>query len=418
MDSIVGQKTGASASYLLAGLFLIGLYFPSSVGGEQSEGLLVREMALLFVLYGMLAVTSGLGRYRLQLIGCCIPLVIVLCTFLSPFESYAIGAIYIYILLVALYNLNLRAIQPMPHFGAVLFLANIINLFLGVGIILQSDAITSFLQDHYTYFYPELLTTMFALRKPVLTFGSHSVAGFYTFLFFWMNLRTYEVEKRRAYLFFAATQVVFSLFLFSFTSFFFLACELAMLVRLSLRRGRRFAVQCAVATAVAVIFMFGILQWTGIYDLDWNYQLKDYATSLLTSTVNGPAGRYSAEGNLAPDLKYLADNALRPMGLSKPNALFFMDSGPIEYLLRGSVPLLLLMYVGLYFFVRYNMIARNDAVALFAIVVVFETGFPILLHLRTLYLLPFFIVYMNRLRGSAQASSQLLLGSQAAIQAA
>jgi hypothetical protein len=397
-------------------LFLIGLYFPSSVGGEQSAGFLVREMILLFGLFGALAVSCGIGRFRLQLIGCLIPLVIVVCTFLSPFGSYAIGAIYIYVLLVFLYNLNLRTVQPAPQMRTALVAANIINLVLGLGIILQSDAVTGFLQEHYTYFYPELLATMFALRKPVLTFGSHSVAAFYTFLFFWMNLKTYEREKRSAYLFLAITQIVFCLFLFSFTSFFFFACELAMLIRTLVQRGRKFTIRFAVVLGVVIIFALGMLRRMLIYDPEWNYQITEYATSLLTSTENGPVGRYSSSGNLAADLKYLADNPLRPVGLSKPNALFFMDSGPVEYLLRGSFPLLLLIYGGLYIFLCDNMIARRDALALFIVIVLFETGFPILLHLRTLYLLPFFVVYMNGLGITPKAESLFAFGGRAAIE--
>jgi len=296
-------------------------------------------------------------------------------------------------------------------FGA----ANIINLVLGIGIILQSDAVTNFLQDHYTYFYPELLATMFALRKPVLTFGSHSVAAFYTFLFFWMNLKTFEREKRWVYLFLAVTQTVFSLFLFSFTSFFFFACELVMLISLLLQRGRQSTIRFAFVLVVVVISAVGMLPRMSIYDPEWNYHLVDYATSFLTSTENGPVGRYSSGGDLAADLKYLGENPLRPVGLSKPNSLFFMDSGPVEYLLRGSLPLLLLIYGGLYIFLCDNMTARRDALALFIVIVLFETGFPILLHLRTLYLLPFFVVYMNGLRITPKAESLYASVGRAAI---
>jgi hypothetical protein len=402
VHATVQANTNRYAPYLISVLFLLGLYFPSSIGGEQSSGLLAREMALLFALFGMLAITCGIGRFRLQIIGCSVLLVLTVGTLFSPFSTYAIGTIYIYVLLIFLYNLDLRAINLSSAPRIAFIAANVINLILGLGIILQVVVITQFLQDHYTYFYPELLPTMFALRKPVLTFATHSVAGFFIFLFFWMNLRTYEKDKHWLYPFFAISDTVFCLFLFSFTSLFFFVCELVLLIRLTFQRGRRFTLILGSCLIIATVLLVPGL---GSIEPEWKYQLADYGESYLTSAANGPLGRYSSTGDLAGDLRYLRDNPLRPVGLSKPNSLFLMDSGPVEYLLRGSLPLLLLIYGGLYIFLKHNLVARRDARLLFIVILLFELGFPVLVHLRTLYLLPFFVIYMNGSRRSQEAPS-------------
>jgi hypothetical protein len=75
----------------------------------------------------------------------------------------------------------------------------------------------------------------------------------------------------------------------------------------------------------------------------------------------------------------------------------FQDSGPIEYFLRGSVVLLGLVYGSFFFFWRC-LLATSDGYWLFLIILAFELGFTSLANYRALYLLPFFVVYLNWLR--------------------
>jgi len=359
---------------------------------------------LLLGLFIMLAVGYGLASFRLQVIGVSIPIVLVLGTFISPFNIYVVGIIYTYIVLTVLYNLNLRTIEASSSLRVAFIVANVINLTLGFGIILQNDKVTAFLMEHYTYWYPELLSNMFAMRKPVLSFGTHSVAGFFEFLFFWLNLKTFETRRARLYLFFAVIYAIFSIFLFSYTSLFFFACEAVMLIRLAVSWNWKLTL-VASASALVLAFLFVRAQLDA---LEWKYELADYARMDLDPTSSGPLARYSLTGNLAPNLAYLRDNPLTPIGLSKPSTLFFMDSGPIEYLLRGSVPLLVLIYGGLFLFLRQNLRFQNDALLLFAAILVFEIGFPVLLYFRTLYLVPFIIVYLNGLHEFGDKESRIV----------
>lgn len=397
-DELVGHaKTGSYYSYLSAILLLAGLYFPTSIDGTLSHSLGVRAVLVLSGLYALILIAAGSGRFRLILIGLCIPITLVICTFFSPFYMYELGGIYIYCLLGFLYALNLRGIRSSAIASAAFIGANIINIVLGLGIIFSSEYVSRYINGYYTDFYPELLPAMLALRKPVLTFGAHSIAGFFLFLFFWMNLATYQRLKKPLYLWFAVTYSVFSAFLFSFTALFFFSLEMVFLIRVLLRKGWKVAagVVLVLVAAAAIIFLS-----LGSIAEDWKYGLLDYSTSFLSSTDNGLVGRYSSSGVLAPNLLYFRDHPLTPVGLSNPSTLVFVDSGPLVYLLRGSYPLLLLIYVGLFLFLKQNLLDKRHFMVLFGAIAVFEVGFSILTYVRTLYLLPFAIIYLNGLQST------------------
>jgi hypothetical protein len=96
-------------------------------------------------------------------------------------------------------------------------------------------------------------------------------------------------------------------------------------------------------------------------------------------------------------LEYLKSHPFSPVGASIREGLVFGDDGPLEYALRGSIPLLLLVYGGLFYFLRRNLLLKSDAYFLFAAIVVFELGYTTLINIRALYLIPVFCAYLNTL---------------------
>jgi len=392
---------GISRSYLILVLFLIGLYIPTSIGGIQSHGLVALPIPLFLVGFALLLGLNGMGNYRLRVIGCCIPATVLLCSFISLFPFTDVGPIYSYAMLGLLYTVKskVEGAECYPILSKGLLAVNVISAILGVAIILQYSPILDFLIEHYTYFYADLLPTMFALRKPVLTFGSHSVGGFFQFLFFWMNLRTYELRGSVSNLCFAIMYMTFSLFLFSFTSLFFLGCEVVFVLLVALRRSWKLTL-----VGMLILGCAGLVLSSSV-DKDLQQQLAEYAVSVLQSQGNGLAGRYSsATGDLTGNLAFLHDNPWRPVGVTGSKHLFFVDSGPIEYMLRGSLPLVLLIYSGCVIFLTSNLRDKKDALVIIGAVFVFEIGFAILPFARMMFAFPFLIAYLNSLQSpSVQA---------------
>ena len=72
-------------------------------------------------------------------------------------------------------------------------------------------------------------------------------------------------------------------------------------------------------------------------------------------------------GGLAANLEYIADHPFSPIGLGLSRQLWYADSGPVEYFLKGSFPLLFTVYLAAYLFLRKNLKSRGQALFLFAV---------------------------------------------------
>jgi len=155
----------------------------------------------------------------------------------------------------------------------------------------------------------------------------------------------------------------------------------------------------AVAAVCVALLVPVSVQWFE-NSSDVSQVLPQLAGTILNSDVNGLLPRYGPGGALRIPLSYLVHHPLSPIGFTTPSALVegdtaLGDSGPVEYLLRGSIPLLVLVYFGLYRFLRFNLPLRGHALFLFLVIVAFEAGFSSLVYFRTLYLLPFFVIYLR-----------------------
>lgn len=115
------------------------------------------------------------------------------------------------------------------------------------------------------------------------------------------------------------------------------------------------------------------------------------------STGNGFLGRYSSTGNLQGNFNYLKENYFRPVGFGYSPEIMYVDSGYVEYLTRGTFLLVILIFAGLFLFLRNNLKSKNAAYSLFFIFLLFENGFSGLTYYRTIYLLPFIVLYLNHI---------------------
>jgi hypothetical protein len=246
---------------------------------------------------------------------------------------------------------------------------------------------------------------MVALHKPVLTLGTHATAGFFLYVFFWVSWETYKVRRDRLALFFAISYFVLLLALTSFTAIAFGVLALGQMALWFWKRSPRSLV--AVMLSVLTIAFFIARQFWDQIDI-LSAQTGLGVTAVLNSDTSGPLARYGANGSSRPTVAYLFDYPLSPIGFGTPSDLAggsaaLGDSGPIEYLLRGSIPVLLLVYFGLYRFLQLNLPNRTYVLTLFLLILAFETGFSLLIYVRTLYLLPFFVIYVKQIV-PAQAS--------------
>jgi hypothetical protein len=380
-------------------LFVIGVYGPTSFGGVYSEALWVVYFGILAMIFGLLIVQKrGLGSNALCVNSILLIGSIFAATIFSPFPDYRWGGLLGFALLAIMLMVNLHDVDTRSSLHDIFLFANVVNVVAGFAIFAGVPAVREFFVDHYSAFYPELVEYMTSVGKPVLTFGTHSFAAFFFYLFFWLNFETYKIRKKKIYLLLALCYVALGVLLISVTGLILMAVAVGQVTVLFIRRRPGLAV-------VSFLIVLGVVAiwWrNNPIDIEDLKGVSKGAVEVATSPTSGFLGRFSQMGTMYPTVKYLERRPWSPIGVGFRDDLFVGDCGPVEYFLRGSVFLLLSIYIGLFYFLRNNLVSRSDARFLFFLILSFEIGMTSLTHIRTLYILPVVMVYMNELRRSQE----------------
>ena len=407
-------RIGSSGQVVGVMLLIVGLYFPTSTNGEHSLLCVLVAFAILLSLFGYL--TWNFGTRFGAAVSISLPMIIVLlgCTFSllfnGPFQ-FDWGMFTKFSALALLLALDLRKFNAGTWVKAAFVLANSINIAFGFAILIGSEWVSGFLSRYYWSFYPELLPEMLRLHKPVLTLGTHASAGLFLYLFFWVNWEAYKVSRSLLAFAFAFSHVVLLVGLSSFSSLGFGLLALTQMGAWLWKHERKLLT----TTALCGMVLFAIVLRQFSNEIDVLRNSPELGTKVLNSNISGPLARYGPGGSSRKAIDYLIDHPLSPIGFGTPPYLAggstaLGDSGPLEYLLRGSLPLLALMYFGLYRFLRFNLTSRHHALLLFLVIVAFETGFSLLIYVRTLYLLPFLVVFLRHIE-SVQTTQRALAGA-------
>ena len=394
------------ATIVVATVF--AFYLPSSVSAVISRPLGVLSIAgtcvLLAVIWAaserrtpMLNVAAALG----------VGLLLAFFTVTSPFEAIAPGVTMLYLALMLLFLLDLRQLRTRTVERAFVVIT-LVSLGLGYALALNVQVADRLLVQWYGAFYPELLGNMVVLDdKPVLTFATHSMAGFMIYLFFFMHLRAWEARGNWWRLGAAVAFVGLLALLRSTTGQAFAAVaglQLLGLVRFVPARLRTLAV---VALLVAGYGVF-VARGTDVEAL-----AARVSEAVVGDRVRGLFSRYATDGLLASSINYLSDSPFTPIGLGATDTLYLGDSGVVVNALRGSVPLLLAVYGGLWLFLVSNLASRRTAAWIWFCTVLFEIGFTPLQYFRFVAFVPFLVVYLNT-AATAGPRVPAILGGQRA----
>jgi hypothetical protein len=391
MFQLSRQKNGIHLSMIIGLLLVFGLYFPTTA----SQHLSVFSVSAYLVCLALLSVLFFRSRGHVSAPACIVllsitPLLLVF-TSTSGLPTLRLGALLGYGVLSVLLTIDLSDILLPEWFGLLWVPANIINIAAGFAIVAGVQQVNDFIISHYSLGYDELLPNMLALHKPVLTFGSHSIAAFFLYLFFWINLQAYKVKRNWWLLAFSVCYLLLIAFLLSVSALAFVAIGT---FQLAAHFGSGIRHKLAWVTVSMCLVLGAAVSWGRAFN--WGSSLE-VVEAILQDPGNGLSGRLLPGGTMYYDVEYLREHPFSPVGTSFREGMMFGDCGPIEYVLRGSLPLLFLMYGGLFYFLRRNLLSKFHAVFLFVAIVMFELGITTLISLRALYLLPVFIVYLNNL---------------------
>lgn len=372
---------------LALALLVVGLLFPTSRDGIISVPLGVVHLLGLALLLAL----DWLGRSRsvspIRLWNASAIVVVVAgATLVSPWPDLALGAIVPYVALAALLAADLREYRMADCARRAFVVLNVAAIGMALAIVVGAEPAREFLVRHYSTAYPDLVSNMTLWRKPVLTFGSHSVAAVGFYVMFLLNLESYRAGFGRGHLVLATSWVLVGVFLTSMTAGVLMAVAGAQLVLSP--AGRR----------ASGLLLLGGLVAGAVWTLARSGQaalLLDAVRLAFEVEGGGLRGRYAPGGALLGTLQQVMSEPLRPIGLSFSGTVFYGDSGPLEYLLRGSVLLLVAVYAGVGGFLVANLVARRHALQLLVVILFVEIGFTVLAFGRFLYLLAFAVLYLN-----------------------
>jgi hypothetical protein len=259
------------------------------------------------------------------------------------FKEYSFGIYPNFFLLSMLLLLNYKDLGHLKYILSVQLIATWLIITLGIGIIIGNTTITQFLINNYSAGYEDLLPNMLDARKPVATFGTHSVASFFLFFLFFLNIKTYQANGKLIYLFTSIVTLLLLVFIRSNTALGY--SVIAFIYMFATFRKRKASLFIFSAIVILLVLYVGVFD-RSILDVFVEYDVL----KILTSNDNGLAGRYSGNSVLAPTIDYITHNPFVPLGLAFSDKLYYTDSGIILYVLRGSVILASAIYIGFYCF--------------------------------------------------------------------
>ncbi|MEK4452293.1 MULTISPECIES: hypothetical protein [unclassified Paenibacillus] len=370
---------------LIPFLFVLGILVPTSVNREMTNVFVFVGCTVLLVsLVYMLSKQRNIpikSFYILLFINC----LLFIFTFTSPLTEYRFGNSLYFLILSVIFLFDFNSLDiNVENFRRSLQIVNLVLIVFSLSVIFNYAPVVTLLHNWFSAFYMELLPNMFAQKKPVSTFGTHSIAGFYYFILFILNFVTYYFLKRKIHLVIGLLFMVFLYYIQSSTSLvYFLVCFLAIAFLL-FKKSKRVFFMSMLVLVILVVFKFD--------DISIFQKVNDK----LFSSNNGLSIRYSGNGTLSENIKFISNNPFNGIGYGYSTTYQYVDSGILEYSLRGSVFTLLAVLLGFFLFLRRNL-DKSTSIILFLLFLSFEIGFSNLIYFRTLFILPFMVAYLNKL---------------------
>lgn len=385
--------------FIVYALLFVGFFFPISSQGALLQSRYFMMYFLTMVAYCFFIKMTSRNLLFFLTINASLAVFTIAASFW--FREYSFGIYPNFFLLSLLLMLNYSNLGRLKYIYDVQLIATWLIIILGVGIIIGNPLVSNFLTNYYSSGYEDLLPMMLEARKPVATFGTHSIASFFLFFLFFLNIQTYKLRGKMAYLITSIVILFLLVFVRSNTSLAYSGVAFIILFSTFIKKKSSLFV---VSGIVIAIFLYVSVIDPTILDVFYEYDVL----SILTSRDNGLAGRYSGTSVLAPTIDYIKHNPLVPLGLAYSDKLYYTDSGIILYVLRGSVILAGGIYLGFYSFLKDNLLNKKNMMYVFFFFMIFEIGYPILIDPRVLCFIPFLVVYLNHLSTEENAKSQRL----------
>lgn len=381
-------------------IFLLALYFPSSISGIINTGMQMLGYGLCLLLC---AVYTALNRMAIIYANGLVGIFLMFLLLFSTVVSYLIGigdptfgALMPYFGLIAVLSLDLRSARMKSAYRSFFLVALTGLLVMAWGVISDESRIINFQSSWYQAFYESLfegLVTWYS--KPVTVFATHSFAAFVYFLIALVCYELYSapisrISRLLCLMYFLAFSALIPMLL-STSAFFLTALLLSYLgTKLYWRHGGFALIATLIAIAMgflAVLLLDGAINFQSLSELYQNFSTEG----------SGFSARFGPENRQFETYKFMFGEFNFPIGLVYNERLVLGDNFLAEYVVRISFIGYAAILVMLYNYLRVNMRSRFHRALILLIVILSDLGYPLLVQFRFVFLLPFIVVLLNDL---------------------
>ena len=366
---------------------LIMLFLPTSISNTQIMASWTKiYCCITLALFFPLMLPFKWKNLKVLIVQLCGVSILVVCSVITlsvkvDFES-EYGYIFLYLCLAILFSLELKKMYISEFYDKIFMIWCAIFLVAGILVIVGNEPLRGFLSTYFTH-HREYGTYVAMQRgKPVGTFVQHSIsAAMYFLMLVLIYFRNMKKKSIINYIFIVGF-VFLIINLKSYTALALLGLGVFLLFLDKLKHN----------TFKSLIFKMGLI--IGIVAVV--LKNTNYISEIISSDVNGFAGRFTGTRPFLKNFAFLRNNLL-PIGLTNSDLLFLTDCGYIVNLIRGGLVFVFIIYIGFILCVWKNCYNEKAAFVLLSTVLLFEIGYPILLEFRFIGFLPFYILYTNQI---------------------
>lgn len=363
---------------------LLSIFYPTSKNGIIIEKYSIYLYFILIGLLIILLVFNGINKNNLKYV-ILLNLSLLVFTLLNTFnlnsilEYISYGSYIPYLAFSCLICLNINEVKLFNP-SIILIVLQIIYISCGILVVLNVEFIKNLLINNYSMGYSTLVSNMMFFNKPVFVYGSHSIASFFYACFSYINIIYFRKSKNMTFIVLTLLNIILSLLTKSNTGYFFSILFVIYAISVLYKKFK--------------MILFVMLPGFVFLSVYYCYKFIDLFFSSLLSKNNGILSRYGSNSVLSNNLEYIMSHIV-PIGIYVSQYLYFTDSGYIVNWLKGSIFLIIGIYVGLYQLLKYNIKSKNIYLPFYCIVMLFEFAYPVTLYLRFLVILPVMITLLN-----------------------
>lgn len=385
MNIIKSWKT----TNIVAFLFAVGLFLPTTVGHwMRNEIIYVSFLILVFIV--LLVKQKTINRFHIfsffLINGVLITFTLLRDIWYNPYAMLIYYAV-MFIALTLLMCLDFTKVElNFKDLNGVLKGVSALTIVIGISLIYRFEPFEKLIRGGYDAFYGGLVDTMISEGKPVNTFGTHSIAGFYMFIFFLLNILAFLKERNYDNLFYSLVLLYFLIAVKSTTSYAYFVMGVVVLLGVIYFINKKYF-YFSIGLTLIVFLLYGI-----------NSSLVSTLQQNLFSkkSSNGVGIRYGENGTITVQIERILKAPFKGLGYISIWGTYYIDCGITHFAQRLTPIGMVLLYSNFFVLIKRHL-GTIFGIMVFLLFMSFEVGFSNLLYFRTLYMLPFILAFLRSL---------------------